>query len=403
MGSELEGEAADMPDTRFPAGFLWGAATGAHQVEGGNVNNNYWEAEHRLNSAFVETSGDACDSYHRWREDLDLLAGVGLNAYRFSLEWSRIEPEEGEFSRSAVDHYRRMVDGCIERGLAPVVTLQHFTIPRWLDRRGGWREPRAPDWFARYCEMSLPVVADGVEWVCTINEPNMAAMSDSLEAAAAGVAGARPPPDPGISEALVRAHRQALEVLRSVDRVRAGWTVANQCFQAEPGAEEAAAAWAYPREDVFLEAAKGDDFVGVQCYTRVRIGRDGPLPVPDGSEVTLTGWEYWPEALEDAIRHTWEVTEGMPILVTENGIATGNDERRIDYTGRALRGMKLALDDGIDIRGYIHWSALDNFEWVTGYRPTFGLIAVDRTTFRRTPKPSAHWLGAIAKANRLPG
>ncbi|MGH2556337.1 MAG: family 1 glycosylhydrolase, partial [Actinomycetota bacterium] len=170
----------------FPAGFLWGAATGAHQVEGGNVNNNYWEAEHAPDSGFVEPSGDACDSYHRWREDLDLLAGVGLNAYRFSLEWSRIEPEEGEIARAAVDHYRRMVDGCQERGLSPVVTLEHFTIPRWMDHSGGWQDPRAPDRFARYCEAALPVVEEGVDWVCTINEPNMAAMTDSLDASATG-------------------------------------------------------------------------------------------------------------------------------------------------------------------------------------------------------------------------
>lgn len=391
-----------MADRAFPAGFLWGAATSAHQVEGSNVNNNYWESEHAPDTAFDEPSGDACDSYHRWREDLELLAGVGLNAYRFSLEWSRIEPEEGEFSRAAVDHYRRMVDGCRERGLAPVVTLEHFTIPRWMDHSGGWQDPRAPERFARYCEAALPVVADGVDWVCTINEPNMAAMTDSLNKSASGVAGARPPPDPAISEAMIRAHRRAVEVMRSVDGLLVGWTVANQDFQAEEGAEEAAAAWAHPREDRFLEAASGDDFIGVQAYTRVRIGPDGPLAIPEGAEVTLTGWEYWPDALEEAIRHTWEVTGGTPIVVTENGIATSDDQRRIDYTGHALRGLKAALDDGIDVRGYIHWSALDNFEWVAGFRPMFGLIAVDRTTFERTVKPSARWLGAIAKANRLP-
>ena len=391
----------DVTET-FPAGFLWGAATGAHQIEGGNVNSDLWELEHAPDTAFTEPSGDACDSYHRWREDLDLLAGVGLNAYRFSLEWSRIEPEEGEISRAALDHYRRMVDGCRERGLSPLVTLLHFTIPRWMHHSGGWRDPRAVDRFARFCEATLPVVADGVDWVCTINEPNMAAMTDSTAKTATGVAGARPAPDPTISDALIGAHRRAVEVLRSVHGLLVGWTVANQDFQAEEGAEEATTAWAWPREDRFLEAAKGDDFVGVQAYTRVRIGSDGALPVPEGAEMTQTGWEYWPDALEEAIRHTWQVTGGTPIIVTENGIATGDDQRRIDYTGHALRGLKAALADGIDVRGYLHWSALDNFEWVFGFRPTFGLIAVDRTTFQRTVKPSARWLGAIAKANRLP-
>jgi beta-glucosidase len=386
----------------FPAGFLWGAATGAHQIEGGNVNSDLWELEHAPDTAFTEPSGDACDSYHRWREDLDLLAGVGLNTYRFSLEWSRIEPEEGEISRAALDHYRRMVDGCRERGLSPVVTLLHFTIPRWMHRSGGWRDPRALDRFARFCEAALPVVAEGVDWVCTINEPNMAAMTDRTAKTSTSPAGARPAPDPALSEVLVGAHRRAVEVLRSVDGLLVGWTVANQDFQAEEGAEEATAAWAWPREDRFLAAAKGDDFVGVQAYTRVRVGPDGALPVPEGAEVTQTGWEYWPDALEEAIRHTWQVTGGTPIIVTENGIASGDDRRRIDYTRHALRGLKAALADGIDVRGYLHWSALDNFEWVFGFRPRFGLIAVDRTTFQRTLKPSARWLGAIATANRLP-
>ena len=147
----------------FPAGFLWGAATGAHQIEGGNVNSDLWELEHAPDTAFAEPSGDACDSYHRWREDLDLLAGVGLNTYRFSLEWRRIEPEEGEISRAALDHYRQMVHGCLQRGLSPLVTLLHFTIPRWMHHSGGWRDPRALDRFTRFCEAALPVVADGVD------------------------------------------------------------------------------------------------------------------------------------------------------------------------------------------------------------------------------------------------
>jgi len=170
----------------------------------------------------------------------------------------------------------------------------------------------------------------------------MAAMTDSLHTSAAGVAGARPPPDPAISEALISAHRRAVEVMRSVDGLLVGWTVANQNFHAADGAEEVTAAWAHPREDLFLEAARGDDFIGVQAYTRVRIGPDGPLPIPDGAEVTRTGWEYWPDALEEAIWHTWEVTGGMPILVTENGVATDDDQRRIVYTSHALHGLRAA-------------------------------------------------------------
>jgi beta-glucosidase len=154
-------------------------------------------------------------------------------------------------------------------------------------------------------------------------------------------------------------------------------------------------------EDVYLEAARGDDYIGVQTYSRSRVGPDGVLGPEDGVETTLMGYEFWPEALEATIRRAWEVTEQTPIYVTENGIGTDDDTRRIEYVGRALRGVRRCLDDGIDIRGYTYWSALDNFEWALGYEPTFGLIAVDRDTFERTPKPSAAWLGEIARTGTL--
>jgi beta-glucosidase len=246
----------------------------------------------------------------------------------------------------------------------------------------------------------LPVVREGVQWVCTINEPNFAAMLEHVLDPAGPPSGTAAP-DTETTEALVLAHRRAVEVLRSVGGLSVGWTVSATDYQPVEGAEEAAAAWAWPRQDVFLDAAKGDDFVGVQAYTRELIGPSGPLPVPEGAETTQLGWEYYPEALGGAVRHAWEVTDGTPIVVTENGIATGDDRRRVEYIDRAVRGVKGAMDDGVDVRGYLHWSLLDNFEWVLGYAPTFGLIAVDRTTFRRTARPSAYHLGEIAKANRL--
>ncbi|MEV8308250.1 family 1 glycosylhydrolase [Streptomyces flavidovirens] len=391
-------------NSAFPNGFLWGAATSSHQVEGGNVNNDFWEMEHRPDTFFSEPSSDACDSWHRWEEDLDIVAGLGLNTYRFSLEWSRIEPEPGEVSRVALDHYRRMVAGCRERGLNPVVTLQHFTVPRWMTAAGGWAAPGSADRFARYCETVLPILAEGVSYVCTINEPNLAAMTAQLHMLSAeqpAFTGVMPAPHRPTADALVAAHARAVDILHGRSGIAVGWTIASQVVQAAPGGDEAAAAWSREREDFFLEAAKGDDFIGVQAYTRTVIGPDGPLPVPETAEQTLTDWECYPQALEQAVRHTWQITSGVPILVTENGIATADDTRRIDYTRTALHGLRAAMDDGIDVRGYIHWSLLDNFEWVAGYKPTFGLVAVDRHHFTRTPKPSAHWLGTIARTGHL--
>jgi beta-glucosidase len=384
----------------FPTGFLWGAATAAHQTEGNNVNNDWWAREHDQNSPVAEPSGDACDSYHRYREDIALLAGLGFNTYRFSLEWSRIEPEQGFVSRAETEHYRRMVDACHEFGLTPMVTLHHFTLPRWTAALGGWANPRTPELFARYTEAALPVLAGGVEWVCTINEPNMLAFPPG-GGAGLGQHGALPPAAGRyIAEHLVDAHRRSRAVLSSVPAIRSGWSVATQAYQPEPGCEQLAHDYGHPREDYFLEAAAGDDFIGVQAYTRTIIGPDGPRPVPAGAETTLMGWEYYPPAAAIGVRNAWQLTGHVPVIVTENGIATADDTRRIDYTEAALTALHRTLDDGIDLRGYLHWSALDNYEWGS-YHPTFGLIGVDRTTFARTAKPSAHWLGRLARSGRL--
>lgn len=386
---------------RFPEGFLWGAATAGHQIEGNNINSDWWVREHAADTTIVEPSGDACDSYHRYREDMRLLRDAGLDTYRFGIEWARIEPEKGMISRAALDHYRRMVETALELGLTPMVTLMHFTVPRWFADQGMWRSPEAADLFARYTEAALPVLGDDVSWVCTINEPNIAAMIAGGDDPANLVAYGLPDPDLQVADTLLDCHRRSREILSGVPGVRSGWTVATQAFQPEPGCEDVARAYGHKRDDWYLEAVRGDDFVGVQAYTRTKIGPEGPLPVPEGVETTLTGWEYYPKALEIGVRSAWELTGGVPVFVTENGMATQDDSRRIDYTRGALAGLHAAIEDGIDVRGYLHWSLLDNYEWASGYRPTFGLIEVDRTTFARKPKPSLGWLGSVARENGL--
>ncbi|GAA2628421.1 family 1 glycosylhydrolase [Actinomadura fulvescens] len=383
----------------FPNRFLWGAAGSAHQTEGNNVASDFWALENRPGGFLPERSGDACDGYHRWREDLDIVRDLGLNAYRFSVEWARIEPVEGAFSRAELAHYRRVIEGCLERGLTPVVTLHHFTSPLWFQREGGWLAPDATERFRRYVRAVLPIL-DGVQWVCTINEPNMLAMMANMvkrEKREENVAGAMPPPDQAVADALLAAHRATREELADI---KSGWTVANQNFEAAEGADAECQEWAWSREDQFLDAAADDDFIGVQAYTRVRIGRDGALPVPENARRTLTGWEFYPAALGNAVRHTAKRLPAVPILVTENGIATADDTERVEYTREALAGLHAAITDGADVRGYLHWSLLDNYEWGS-WKPTFGLVHVDRATFTRTVKPSARWLGDVARANTL--
>ncbi|UDY34317.1 family 1 glycosylhydrolase [Dermatobacter hominis] len=404
----------------LPDGFLIGASTSPHQIEGGNVASDWWRLEHRPGSPLPEPSGDAADSYHRWREDLEILAELGLDAYRFGIEWARIEPADGEISRAQVAHYGRIVAACRDLGIEPVVTLHHFTNPAWFSRGGGWTQDGATERFLRYVEAVLPVLADGdVRWVVTINEPNMVSVmataarlmsggTDLDDLLGDGPAGPLPPPDPATRDALVAAHHAAVDVLTgALPDALVGWSVAEHAVQSVPGGEDAAAAYREAHEESFLRPARGDGFVGVQSYTRNVFGPEGVVREDPEEERTQMGWEHYPAALGEAVEYAASVVGDVPVLVTENGIATADDERRISYTAAALDGL---LDvtaprrgaAGVDVRGYLHWSLLDNYEWGS-FRPTFGLVGWDPVTFDRTPKRSARWLGEVARTRGVPG
>lgn len=406
--------------TDFPDGFLWGVATAGHQVEGNNVNSDVWFLEHLPGTIFAEPSGDAIDHYHRYRDDIRLIAELGFGAYRFSLEWARIEPEEGLFSTAELDHYRRMLEACREHGLATVVTFNHFVSPRWLLAAGGWEDAETPARFARYCERVMAHLGDLIDVACTLNEPNLPWLLRSfgfggeepeqraavpLWAAAAerlGIEPARVAPsqftvsDAGF-EVKLAAHRLGRDAIRAAKPgIPVGWTLANSDIQAAPGGEERADRVRREVNERFLEASRGDDFVGIQTYGRTVFDADGLAPAPAGAIVNHMGEEIYPQALEATIRQATAIA-GIPVYVTENGLATDDDALRIDYLRVAIAGVRACLADGIDVRGYIAWTAFDNFEWVFGYGPKFGLIAVDRATQERTPKPSAHWLGEVAR------
>jgi len=383
----------------FPDGFLWGASTAAHQIEGNNTNSDHWHREWAEGTRIAEPSGDAADSYHRWSEDLDIVKGLGLNSYRFSLEWARIVPARGYVSKAELAHYRRMIEGCFERGITPVITLHHFTVPQWFAELGAWDDQANIKHFLDYVDAASSILHD-VQWVATINEPNMLAMIAAMRKAGTTgslTAGELPHPDNTVSESLISAHQQAVALLRTKIDAKLGWTVANQNIQPLPGGEAMAKEWTWMIEDRFIDAAKDDDWFGVQAYTRMRVDGNTVSAVPDEVEKTLTGWEWYPEAAALAVQHTIERLPGMPILITENGIATADDTKRIEYTRRSLQELQRVMNNGADIRGYLHWSLLDNYEWGS-YKPTFGLVTVDHETFERTPKPSAHWLGSVARS-----
>jgi beta-glucosidase len=390
---------------RFPEGFRWGTATAAHQIEGGNSNNDWWRWEHAAGTPCAEPSGDACDSWHRWPEDVDLVAGLGFDHYRFSAEWSRIEPAPGEWSQAALDHYRRQAEALKERGIDPVVTFHHFTTPAWLADKGGWEDAATVERFGRFCERTARALSGLMSRACTLNEPNIVATMG-------WVMGLFPPglthPDAArdVSDHLIEAHRTAVEAIRSsAPGVPVGLTLSMTDYQPIPGAagaEERAATIRETHEDNFLRATSGDDFLGVQTYTRMLVDSNGWTGPAPGVEVLPMGYEYWPPALEGCLRRAWDVTGGsLPLWVTENGIGTDDDGQRTRFVREALAGVLRALADGVEVGGYTYWSLLDNFEWAFGYGPRFGLVAVDRSTFARTTKGSAQWLAGVARANAL--
>jgi beta-glucosidase len=386
----------------FPDGFLWGTATSAHQIEGGNWNNDWWAWEHDDASPCTEPSGDACDSWNRWDEDVALVADLGLGSYRLSVEWSRVEPEDGEWSHAAVDHYRRQCEALLAHGVEPTVTFHHFTTPRWLVARGGWEDPATADRFATFSGRLASELGEVIRRACTINEPNIVATIGWL-------LGAFPPGKTDrdlrlrVNDVFVDAHRKAVDAIRAAaPGLPVGLTLSMTEYQAVDGGELRMERMRRDMEDVFLDATEGDDFLGVQTYSRTRVGPEGIVGPEEGIPELDMGYEFWPQALEATVRRAWHYTAGrVPLIVTENGIGTADDTQRIAYVYAALEGLLRALADGVDVQGYTYWSLLDNFEWAYGYRPRFGLVSVDRDTFGRTPKPSAAWYAQVVRSNSL--
>jgi beta-glucosidase len=388
-------------------------------VEGNNVHSDLWLLEHMQPTVFAEPSGDACDHYHRYREDIQILANLGLNTYRFSIEWARIEPEPGFFSNAALEHYRRMLAACQEFGVTPMVTFHHFSAPRWFSTLGGWEDARAGDLFVRYCERAARRLGDLIAFAATFNEPNLPlllrwvadpgvapkVLRQMMKRAARAVRSRRLRPflignAEKSQEVMIAAHYRAMAAIKSgPGRYPVGVTLSIQEEQAAgpKSRRDQKCAQVYDR---WLAAAAQSDFLGVQTYTRSRVGKDRDLGPEPAMELTQMGYEFWPEALEATVRYA-RARVNVPIYITENGVSTEDDSRRVEYIGRALEALAHCLQDRIDVRGYIYWSLLDNFEWISGYRPKFGLVAVNRETQERTLKPSGRYLGEIAKRNAI--
>ena len=417
---------------KFPAGFMMGAATAAHQVEGNNIYSDCWALEQLPHSMYKEPSLDAVDHYHRYEEDIRLLADAGLNAYRFSVEWARIQPEPDTWDEEEVAHYRQVLKCCHANNVTPIVTMHHFSSPKWLISQGGWESPDTVRHFARYCECLAEELGELMEYVCTINEANMglqlaALMKDMKNRVSSDV-------QVGVNQdgmanmglyiqeageafgcdgrqinsfvslrtaegdrLVMQAHEAARDAMKKVcPHLKVGITLSLHDLQALPGGEEHAAAEWDEEFLHYLPAIKDDDFLGVQCYTRKRFGLQGVVQPEADAPRTQMGYEEYPVAMANVVRAAARDFKGE-LIVTENGVATEDDTRRAAFIEEALDCLYDCVQDGIPLKGYMYWSLMDNFEWQLGYAKTFGLVAVDRATQTRYPKASLAFLGSRNK------
>ncbi|MES2096455.1 MAG: family 1 glycosylhydrolase [Pseudomonadota bacterium] len=412
---------AALPRRRaLPADFLWGTAISAHQSEGNNTNSDAWLMENLKPSIFRDRSGDACDSYHRYAEDIAIAAGLGFNCYRLGIEWARIEPNEGHFSNAELDHYAKVLETCRAHGLKPIVTFSHFTTPLWFAMRGGFEVADSPDLFARYCGTAAGHLGGLMHAATTFNEANIGLLVKVMPQLAGGLAVAKASlavaakatnspkfsrvayADPAVATPLLQeAHRRGFDAIKAArPALPVGLTLTTQDIQSV-GAPSLAEEFRHRLYGDWVAVARSHaDFIGVQTYTRILVDRNGAVAPPKGTEMTDAGYEFYPAALANTIRWAHQAI-GKPIYVTESGIATDDDTRRIAFIDQALAGVRACIDEGIPVHSYLYWSLLDNFEWGAGYAKHFGLVAVDLKTFKRTLKPSARHLGAIARANRI--
>lgn len=381
--------------------FLWGAATSSHQVEGHQHNDwTQWEAEGRTR----ESSGRAADHWRLWHQDFKLLTQLSLNSYRFSLEWSRIEPAPGQFDQNALAQYRAMVIRLKELHITPLITLHHFTLPLWLAQRGGLYNPDACHWFARYVNTIIQSLGDSVDLYITLNEPMVLVIMGYIMAM-------WPPGGHGFTRALklinrlAQIHQTAYHTIKE-RQPQAQVGLAHHLIAFEPWrphmADRATAnVLHYLMNDRFIKLV-GDtqDFIGVNYYTRQYAHWSRGLhPIQNRSRGVLTdmGWEVYPEGLLQVLRRVKHYQK--PILITENGISTGNDALRTRYLEDHLNMVGAAQQEGLDVRGYFYWSLLDNFEWAEGFGPRFGLVDVNYETLERKIRPSAYRYRDIIRAN----
>lgn len=417
--------------------FLIGSATAGGQVEGNNTNSDIWAQEYMRTGGYREPSLDAADHYHTYREDIRMMHEAGLNAYRFSFEWARIEPEKDHFDQKEMDHYLDMVHACREYDIEPVITLLHFASPKWVIREGGWEADGTADRFAKYAEyVAENLKSENIRYIVTINEANMGtliagylekimkhsegaglqigldldkmaeqqnlAKKENLKVFGVENAAVFTSPRTPHGDAVVcEAHKKAAAVLhRILPGTKVGLSLSLRDLQyTEGGKKNAEKDW---EKDFlhYLPVIQNDDFFAIQTYTRAVFSAAGEEDPKPGAVLTQMGYEYYPECTTHVIRKVHESFKGE-LMITENGIATDDDALRIRYIRAALEGALKCREDGIPLQGYMYWSFIDNWEWQSGYTMQFGLVSLDRERKLHIPKPSLAFLGSYCRKQNL--
>ena len=404
---------------KFPEDFLWGAATSSYQVEGDNTNADWWAWE---KTAGRENSGKACRHYEFYAQDFDLAKGLNHNAHRLSIEWSRIEPEEGKFSQEELKHYIDVILALRARNIEPLVTLHHFTNPLWFAESGGWEKKRSVRYFLRYCDFLSKALAKHVHYWITINEPNVYISHGYI-------LGVWPPQAKSYLKAkkvegnFVRAHIQAYRLIHKIYKELnipvPLVSLAQNMMAFVPCRNNLKDKLAAALRDKwynfgFLDKVmrhKAMDFVGVNYYSRqlahlenwgiknlaMDVCHEEHHPVKKNS----LGWDIYPQGLYELLLKLKKYR--LPVIITENGICTPDDSLRWEYIYSHLKNIHLAMEKGVIVKGYLYWSLMDNFEWDKGFSPRFGLIGMDYNTYQRTVRESAWKLAEVAKTGILVG
>lgn len=402
-------EKHDHHTLKFPEGFLWGTATSAHQVEGNNTKNDWWDWEQKYQPPQMR-SGQACDQYNRYEQDFDLAQGLNNNAHRLSIEWSRIEPNEGEFDPVEIEHYKRVLKALKERKMTVMLTLWHVTLPLWLAKKGGWESFRSPFYFERFVKKIVPEIAESVDLWITLNEPGVYIYETYIE---------RVWPHSkksflGQIKAylnLARSHNKAYDYLHK-NYPKKGVGIAQniqslEAYHKHSLKEEAAVMvgdLGVNHLFYFLTSGK-HDFLGINYYFHIRLKDEGGL-IPkmvnvaeQQRDISDLGWEVYPEGIFDVLT---DFADHIPIYITECGIASTNDDRRNRFLITYLNEVYRAIQGGVRVKGFFYWSLIDNYEWHRGFDPRFGLIEVDYKTQKRYLRTSALTYAEIIAANGIP-